>query len=300
MSETKPHWHVLGAGSIGSLFVDALRRADCEVTLVLRPGSDTKCLTVVVERDSGRSEHTVNAVAPEHCEPIKHLLVTTKAYDVRDAVAGVAPRVSEDGVVLLLANGMGFAEQVTRDWPTLDIYCGTTTEGAYRVGPLHVRHAGRGETRIGRRGLSTEPAWFASLARAVDNCLWDGQIESALWIKLAVNSIINPITALHGCRNGELSSNASLAVETARLCEEVALVCRTAGFSSVAKTLADTVNDVIVGTGDNLSSMLQDVQAGRRTEIDYINGHLLQVAQQFGIDTPLNRALVKRILQGGN
>ncbi len=86
---------------------------------------------------------------------ISHLLVTTKAYDVRAAVAGIAHLLAHDGVLLLLVNGMGLAEQLGKDWPQLDIYCGTSTEGAYTLAPQHIRHAGRGETRIGRQGQST-------------------------------------------------------------------------------------------------------------------------------------------------
>lgn len=299
MNGAKSHWYILGAGAIGCLFADALRRAGCATTLVMRPGFSAGHLAVAVERGGALSEHRFNAVTPEQGEPISQLLVTTKAYDVRDAVASVAHLVSEQGIVLLMANGMGFAEQIERDWPLLEVFCGTTTEGAYRVDPQHIRHAGRGETRIGRTGARQQPPWFDRLARAIDNCLWDAQIETALWTKLAVNCIINPITALHRCRNGELRSNGALATEVARLCDEVAKISAAAGFAGVAAALPGTVSDVIAGTADNRSSMLQDVDAGRRTEIDYINGYLLQVARQHGIAAPHNHALLERIKRLG-
>lgn len=297
LSTAGPHWHIIGAGAIGCLLADALRSAGSDVTLVTRPGAATGRLRVVVERDGVRSEHPFNTVTPEGDEPISRLLVTTKAYDVRAAVASVAHRVSGDGVVLLLANGMGFAEQLKDDWPALDVYCGTTTEGAYRVGPRHVRHAGRGETRIGRAGVQAAPPWFATLDGALDDCRWDAEIESALWMKLAVNCIINPLTALHRCRNGALAGDGDPAAEAALLCDEVAAICRAAGFAAVADRLPGTVAGVIAGTADNRSSMLQDVEAGRRTEIDYINGYLLRVAGRHGIAAPRNRALVQRITE---
>ncbi len=300
LSEGKSHWHIVGAGAIGCLFADTLRLAGCTTTLVMRPGHAATQLALVVERDGSRSEHCFNAVSPERAEPITRLLVTTKAYDVRDAVAGVAHLVSDDGCVLLMANGMGFAEQVREDWPELDVFCGTTTEGAYRVGPQHIRHAGRGETRIGREGTARQPPWFAQLADALDNCLWDPHIEAALWTKLTVNCVINPVTALHRCRNGELGSDKALAAEVALLCDEVAAVSAAAGFAGVADALPATVNEVIAGTADNRSSMLQDMEAGRRTEIDYINGYLLRVAERHGIDAPRNRALLDRIKHDGN
>lgn len=292
---TEPHWHVLGAGAIGCLYADALHRSGCKITLVMRAGAQQNSCQVVIERDSVRREQQLRVVTPEDNEVISHLLVTTKAYDVREAVASVAHLVSYESVVLLLVNGMGLAEQVGEDWPHLDIYCGTTTEGAYCIAPQHIVHAGRGETRIGRQGQQDPPPWFAHWARAFDPCTWDVNIETALWSKLAVNCIINPLTAVHDCPNGELAENKELATQVARLCDEVARISRAAGFAEVAATLPQTVAGVIAGTAGNRSSMLQDAQNGRRTEIDYITGHLLHVADQHGINAPCNRALLEKL-----
>lgn len=285
---------------MGCLFADALHRSGCKSTLVMRAGTRQKSLAIVVEREGVRREQTLDIVTPDHREAISHLLVTTKAYDVRDAVSSVAHLVTEDGVVLLLTNGMGLAEQVGGDWPHLKLYCGTTTEGAYRIGEQHIYHAGRGETRIGHTGQKEPPTWFGHWARAIAPCLWDRNIETALWSKLAVNCIINPLTALHGCSNGELTRRSNLAAQVATLCDEVAHISRAEGFAEVATALPQLVAGVIAGTAGNRSSMLQDVQVGRRTEIDYITGYLLQVADHHGIDAPHNRALLESIRNYGN
>lgn len=280
---------------MGCLYAAALQRSGCKTTLAMRAGAQQKSRPVIIERDGVRCEQQLRVVTPDDQEVISHLLVTTKAYDVREAVASVAHLVSQESVVLLLVNGMGLAEQVGGDWPHLNIYCGTTTEGAYCIAPQHIHHAGRGETRIGRRGQQDPPPWFAHWARAVDSCTWDANIETALWSKLAVNCIINPLTAVHGCPNGELAQNKELAMQVARLCDEVARISRAAGFAGVAATLPQTVAGVIAGTAGNQSSMLQDAQNGRRTEIDYITGYLLKVADQHCIDAPCNRALLEKL-----
>ena len=291
---TVPHWHILGAGALGCLFAHALHRGG-GTTLLLRTGSGKKSLPVVVRRAGASSELQLPVTSAADSGVISHLLVTTKAYDVRGAVASVAHRLDRDSTVLLLVNGMGLAEQLHEDFPQLDLYCGTTTEGAYRIAPLHIHHAGRGQTRIGQRGRETPAPWFGQWSRALDSCIWDGDIEAALWSKLAVNCAINPLTALHGCHNGELAQRPQLAGEVKRLCDEIARISNAAGYTEVAATLAQTVAAVIAGTADNRSSMLQDVQGGRRTEIDYITGHLLQVGGRHGIDAPLNTALLERI-----
>lgn len=293
----KFQWHILGAGAIGCLAAEALHRSGVDTTLVLRDGPRPREVPVVVERDGSRSEFRLPAISPSGPARISHLLVTTKAFAVREAVAGVIHLLREDCVVLLLVNGMGLAEQLHRDWPRLNVYCGTTTEGAYTVATRHVVHAGRGETRIGRAGEAHPPPWFTQWTQAIEHCLWDEHIDRALWSKLAVNCVINPLTALHGCRNGELAQRADLREEVQALCQEVAAICNAAGYTDVAQSLAGTVASVITGTAGNRSSMLQDVQQGRPTEIDFITGYLLQVAAQHGVNAPHNRALLQRIKQ---
>lgn len=295
LSADAPHWHILGAGAIGCLYAHALQRSGCDVTLVLRRGADARSLPLVVERDGTSSELPVNAITPDTPARISHLLITTKAYDVRGAVAGVAHLLGDNCVVLLLVNGMGLAEELRKDWPRLDIYCGTTTEGAYAVAARHIVHAGRGETRIGRQGQREPAPWFKAWAHAIEPCVWDPDIATALWSKLAVNCVINPLTALHACRNGELAERPGLASQVDALCGEVTAISRAAGFNTVASSLEATVAAVIAGTAHNRSSMLQDVLNGRPTEIDYITGYLLQVADRYRIDAPHNRALLEKI-----
>ncbi|MCB1689851.1 MAG: 2-dehydropantoate 2-reductase [Halioglobus sp.] len=292
---TEPHWHVLGAGAIGSLFAQGLHRSGSATTLIMRRGTQARSLAVVVERDAQRCEDRLPVITPDDSALISHLLVTTKAYDVQSAVAGVAHLLADHCVVVLLVNGMGLSAQLGEAWPNLNIYCGTTTEGAYNIAAQHICHAGRGETRIGREGQSEPPAWFKHWTRATSNCVWDSAINAALWSKLAVNCIINPLTAIHGCRNGELARRSELAAQVDILCDEVTAISRAAGFADIADQLKTTVSAVIAGTADNRSSMLQDVAAGRHTEIDYITGYLLQVAEQHGIQAPHNKSLLERI-----
>jgi len=292
---TDPHWHVLGAGAIGSLYAHELHRGGLTTSLILRNASQKKSVALLVERDGGHSERHLDVVNAENPGPISHLLLTTKAFDVRAAVASVAHRLDKHSVVVLLVNGMGLAEQLSEDYPHLHLYCGTTTEGAYSIAPQHIRHAGHGETRIGRQGQAEPPRWFAAWKNAIATSHWDGNIESALWSKLAVNCIINPLTAAYRCLNGELAKREDFADHVAALCDEVSYICSAAGHTDLATMLPQTVATVISQTALNRSSMLQDVEHSRPTEIDYINGFLLQVANQLGIDAPLNRAIIERV-----
>ena len=261
----------------------------------MRKGTLQTSLPLIIEYDGTRSEQQLPVVTPDSHDPISHLLVTTKAYDVREAVASVVHLLCEDSLVVLMVNGMGLAEQLCKDWPHLNLFFGTTTEGAYAIAPQHIQHTGRGETRIGRQGQDEPPLWFDQWSCATNPCLWDNNIEAALWSKMAINCIINPLTALHHCTNGELGQRRELTEHVATLCNEVSQITRAAGFEKIAAALPQRVADVIAGTARNRSSMLQDVEGGRRTEIDYITGFALRVADQYGIDAPHNRALLKSI-----
>ena len=291
----QPHWHVLGAGAMGCLFASALHRSGCATTLLVRDTKGQGSAPVVVERDGARQECQLPISATGDNTAISHLLVTTKAYDVSNAVADVAHRLNDRCQLLLLVNGMGLADALRRDHPTLDIYCGSTTEGAYRVAPRHIHHAGTGQTRIGKAGQREPALWFGQWPRAIDNCTWDAAIDEALWLKLAINCAINPLTAIHDCRNGELAQRQHLASELNELCDEIATISRAAGFEDTAATLKQAVSAVVAGTADNHSSMLQDVRAGRRTEIDHITGYLLAAAGRHGIAAPHNTALLASI-----
>jgi 2-dehydropantoate 2-reductase len=286
---------VLGAGAIGCLFSCALHRGGCTTTLLLRDTRGASSHAVIIESGGESSTEQLAVTGTGEQGAVSHLLVTTKAYDVLPAVAAVAHRLDAESQVLLLANGMGFGEEVQRDFPHLDIYCGTTTEGAYRIAAQHIRHAGRGTTRIGKTGLSTPPSWFSQWSRAVPDSLWDSDIEQALWQKLAINCVINPLTAVHRCNNGELARQGALSEEVRLLCDEIAAISSAAGFAATAQTLHESVAQVIAGTAANRSSMLQDVLAGRRTEIDYITGYLLTQAGRHGIAAPHNRDMLQRV-----
>ncbi len=288
-------WHVLGAGAIGCLFAHRLSRGGLTVTLLLRQTPRAETVPVTVEENDARREVRLPVSGAGDGGRIENLLVTTKAQDVAGAVNSVAHRLERGSRVVLLANGMGFAEELRECLPGLDFYSGTTTEGAYRTGPRCVRHAGHGTTLVGQPGRDRAPAWFARWASAAAPCRWEADIERALWVKLAVNCAINPLTALHRCNNGALLDQPRLAREVDRLCAEITRVSDAAGFAAAGEGLRETVDRVISATAENRSSMLQDVLAGRPTEIEYITGHLVAVAARHQIPVPCNQALLQGI-----
>ncbi len=121
-------------------------------------------------------------------------------------------------------------------------------------------------------------------------------ILPALWQKLAVNAVINPLTALHQCKNGELSlPHYSAAIGL--LLQEFVQVATASGQDFSLDAIQSRVIQVINQTAENYSSMQQDFAKGRRSELDYITGFLLRQAEQYQLQLPAHQALYQLLLQ---
>jgi 2-dehydropantoate 2-reductase len=117
-----------------------------------------------------------------------------------------------------------------------------------------------------------------------------------LWLKLAINAAINPLSALHKVKNGELAQ-AKYQIQIAALCDEITLIMQHLGFELESDRLINAVKHVIQQTRDNYSSMNRDLQAKRKTEINFINGYILEQAARFNLPCPVNLALCTEIRQ---
>jgi len=224
---------------------------------------------------------------------IQGLLVTTKANQAVDAIAGVATALGPGAPVVLLHNGMGVLEALAEEHPRMTLLAGSTTEGAYLAGDVLV-HAGIGETAIGGNS-ATPPGWFAPFAAGGERFSWSPDIAAVLWQKLLINCAINPLTAIHRCANGELQSDPVLAAEVEHLCAELATVSRARTGIGDNATILQSVRGVIAATAANRSSMLRDVERGRETEIEHINGYLVAEAHRVGVPCPRNKALLAQV-----
>ena len=292
---TAPPWHILGAGAMGTLFAHRLAAAGVATVLIGRGGAGTLAHTL---RGPGGDEtqRQFPVEGPEAAGPVHRLLVTVKAPAVAAAVAGVAPRLARDAVVLVLANGRGHCRALAPCLGPRPVYRGVTSEGAYRDGPAFTVHAGEGMTRIGDPATAgPAPAWFGAGPGRLARTTWDSAIDRALWAKLAVNCVINGLTALYGCRNGELLTHPEARRELTALCAETAAALRALGQPRIAADLPAAVERVLLATAGNRSSMLADRLAGRETEIDAINGYLLARCAAQGGRLPRQAALLERV-----
>jgi 2-dehydropantoate 2-reductase len=282
---------IFGAGSLGSLLGGLLARAH-DVTLVGREPH-----VGIVRRDglriTGVESLTVRPAATTDGAGLGAdlALVTVKAYDTEAAARTLAS--GDVDVVCSLQNGMG-NEDVLAAHLDVPILAGTATYGARLAEPGHVEWLGRGRVTVGPWRPDDDVETAERVAAAVRAAGLDAAVtpdaRGRLWEKLAVNAAINPITALARVENGALVSG-ELAALAKAAGVETARVARADGISVSDGTVTTAVEDVVDDTARNRSSMLQDVVAGRRTEVDAINGYVVDRAAATGESVPVNRTL---------
>jgi len=277
---------VFGAGSLGSLFGGVLAR-EHDVTLV---GRDPHASTV--ERDglaiSGAVETTVHPDAVTTLPPdfeTDLAVVTVKAYDTDAAAAALAD--ADLDAALSLQNGMG-NEETLADALACPVLAGTCTYGALLEGPGQVACTGVGEVTLGAHeggeSALADDVGAAFSAAGVETTVATDMPER-LWEKLAVNAGINATTALARVENGALLDGPAHEVAADAACE-TARAAQDAGVDLGENEAVAAVERVAEATAANTSSMQQDVLAGRRTEVDAINGAVVD-----RVDAPVNRTL---------
>lgn len=286
-------WHLLGAGSLGCLYAAYLHRAGCDVHVLLRDGVALEKMQhnggIELIRDHDTQTLAVSAeIATAASAPIRHLLICTKAQQTLIAVRSIKSRLIAQPIIVLLQNGMGVRELLQREIPNAIFLHAISTEGAYQPQRFHVVHAGRGSTTLGAIDSSrhtTAQRVAESLRCELPFAVVD-DIEHRLWLKLAINSVINPLTAINQCRNGELLQLSNIDSTMTNLCTEFVDVANADGQNLTLEQCRAALYDVINATATNRSSMLQDRLANRPTEIDFINGFIVQRAQHYAIDCP--------------
>lgn len=282
---------VFGAGNMGVLTSFFLRNSEPVLFSRRAQGCRKERMSLVAR--SGVLYFDVELCGLEASVNCDVAVFASKAYEVSDYVRGFGGSYAE---AFCLQNGFGTWEEASSRATISRAFPMPVTYGANRVGGV-VTIAGEGAYHIGgyRRARPLYGKELAEeLRRGGANVVEVDDVEPYVWLKLVVNAAINPLTALLSVPNRAVIEIPWLRELAMMLAEEVATLARREGVRLLGDPF-DYVTEVARRTGDNLSSMLQDVLQGRRTEIDYISGFVARRSRELGMRAPFNEAMLHLI-----
>jgi len=228
------------------------------------------------------------------------IILCVKSYHIASALQRIAKNIQPQCKVILAHNGMGTFEEVARVLPSNQpILAMLTTHGCLRRGELNIEHTGLGHSDI---GLLSGELSFAEhnelinlLNHALPTVIYHAEIAIKQWLKLAINCVINPITAVNDIANGTVNDK-KYAQQVQQLLTEITVISQKEGINLTLADLQQSVEEVARATAKNCSSMRCDVLASRPTEVDYINGFIHRLGKKHNIATPENSRLWQQVL----
>ncbi len=291
---------IVGPGAIGTLFAYHLAKKGVSVDVVTRNSMARDFLRrrgFWIKYGCRAEEFNVSRILLKDEIPSSHydlIVIAVKSYDFISALYASAHGLRNHGILVSVQNGLGPLEEAEKLLGPSRVLGAVITYGITRIDIGKAEVKGVGEVIIGPRSRSFPSERLLEVESLLRNTGLKvhavEDIEPYRWLKLLVNAGINPITAL-------LRKPNKVIVED-RVARSIATQCVLEGLE-VAKKLGielpkDPVEEMLRIariTGNNYSSMLQDLLRGSRTEIDYINGKIVELGEKLGVETPINRVL---------
>lgn len=318
-SKKKIRIGIIGAGSIGSLFGGYLayyrtedfdqeiiffsRKLHCDAIrekgLIIQNNKNTLHISGINAYENLSEFYEKFKNANEF--NFDYIIISTKSTDLENVLSEYKEIIRQSTYIVLLQNGIGNEEVVAKYYGKEKIVRIITSHGALLKKPGKILHTGEGFVKIGfpfNKNGSSELKFFSSFLTSsglnteiVDN------IDELIWEKAFVNIAINPLGALTRLNNGELIKNSDLRNIMRKLIKESVSVSHGLGINLPDKDYFKLAKDVAYHTRDNKNSMLQDILRSNPTEIDYLNGKIVEIAKKLGFNTPVNE-LITILIKG--
>ncbi|HQR11179.1 MAG TPA: ketopantoate reductase family protein [Casimicrobiaceae bacterium] len=295
------HVAVLGAGAVGSFFGAMLASAGVAVTLVARPQHAEAIARDGLRVLQGGQEWQAKVNVATDVSAVSDadlVLVSVKSPDTTSAAQSLLPHLRDDARIASLQNGVDNAARIGGVLPH-PVYAAVVYVGVQMDGPGRVRHLGRGDLVIGRpralvgRGdADRDLRGIASMFVAAGiPCVHAPDIDAALWTKLAQNCALNAISALGRAPYGRMAQISPVRGIVEAAVREVVDVARADGVLLDADALIASTWSLTVAMPKQFSSTSQDVERGKVTEIDALNGFVAERGASLGVPTPVNATL---------
>ncbi len=290
---------IIGPGAIGLLFAGKLQKTESIVKLIDHRKDRAEQMNkegIVFENDEEKYSYKVPVeTGIESVSGSDLVIIAVKAYNTED-VAKALDSINYKGYALTLQNGYGNTDILKQYLPEKMLIAGITSEGANLKNIRHVKHAGRGKTSFGPVSGSAENGSVLSEITTIFNeAGFETEISydtrSLIWSKLIINVGINALTAILKVQNGKLPESNYSMILMHDLVNEAVTVSDKTGINLPYHDPLEKVKEVCMLTGENYSSMYQDIKYSRKTEIDFINGAVVSQGEKCGIECPVNRSI---------
>jgi len=288
---------VIGAGAMGSLYGGLLARSGHEVTLVDRWQEHVDAIRMKGLRLDGiTGEIQVRLAAATEARPASAevALIQTDTNATREAAEAAARALTPEGFAVTLQNGVGNVETLAKVLGEARVVGGLSYHSALVKAPGRVTHTHAGPTWLGEldgRPSARVEALAAAMAGAGFEPVAVDNILGHIWTKFVHNTAINAVCALLGLRVGEVSMSAGADALQTRIVEETLAVVRAKGIELVDADPMASIKQFCT-LKFNKPSMLQHMEAARRTEVDSLNGAVVRFGKELNIPTPYNEALM--------
>ena len=290
---------VVGAGAMGGSLAGHAARAGHDVTVVdVSPAviDQVREHGLRIDTPEGPFTATVSITDdPSAAGSADLVVIFVKAQHTQAAGQSLPPLVGPATAVLTLQNGWGNADRIAKFVPEEQLVVGVTYNSCTASGPGQVVHSGRGPTVVGPfRGTSTQYARQA--ADLLNGSGWETEVSSAvlteIWKKLVLNTATLPTAALSRLTAGAVGEPGELLDLVDALAAEAVAVAVAQGLGIDLGERVAAIHGVLERAGAGKASMLQDILAGRKTEVETVNGAVVAAGAMHGVPVPLNRAMV--------
>jgi len=300
-STSWPRVAVVGAGAVGGYFGGMLARAGARVTLIGRPAHvdvwrrDGLFVDSINFQESVSVEASTDLAASGDADLV---LFSVKSLDTEETARQLARHVKGDALIVSLQNGVDNVERI-RSAAALDpiaavVYVASSMPAAGRI-----KHDGRGDLLIGDRPGRPGPPRETAIARVSSwfeaagvPCRVSPDIDADLWTKLITNAALNAISAVVRAPYGDIVAIPESRETVRQLVEECVAVARADGVSLPDVDFVEMVWRFAEKVARVYSSTAQDLERGKRTEIDALNGFVVRRGARLGVRTPVNQSLL--------
>ncbi len=293
---------IVGAGGLGASFGAHLFAAGVDVTLIeidRRRVEEIAAKGLYMQMPDGSEQHCKIRITddPASVGLVDLVQISVKGYHTESAAKGALPMVGPETLVLSVQNGLGNLRQIAKHIPKAQILGGVTALSAMPLGLNRVKfNGGIGGIRFGRFDGMVDTR-LEEIARVMSDAglethIIDGDIRVPIWRKLLANAG-NCVAAISGFTGNQLMASPETSELTALLAYETATVARSEGldFPELENAGDYVLTKCLPGVKDNKISMLQDVEANRRTEIETLNAEIVRVGEANGVPTPYSKVM---------